>query len=235
MTKQPVTLIFFVLHLSMGEEMWYSNTYQLFSPEEQLHDGQHLHDQKTLLKCPFTLLRLFVMPSSGVVMQASSIGKIELLFQGHSWLISSYNLLVEIRVIVSGVEQILCNFSTKLILFMGLAWIVLGQPWHEFWYHMFHSKSSKKTQYHETSTFSNSCTVSRRFLFIAACTNSIFLGILLVECLPEYVSFTRFLAIFIPHFNMCITHWVFSETLLSDSVQGQTFKFYIKFNINLLI
>ena len=84
-SKSPFATTFFIPHLSSGQEMWYCNSYQLSGLVKQTHSWSRTTPSlsKTTVNMAFTLLQLSCA-IFGMVTQASAIGKIRLLFQGHS-------------------------------------------------------------------------------------------------------------------------------------------------------
>ena len=133
-------------------------------------------------------------------------------FQCHSHKLITHLKLCDffeyVWVIVSGIKQILCYFSTELVL---LLW---QKPWHAFCCHTFHSKVFNKNPL-TTSPWnprsSNACTVSCWLWFTAAYPRSTFSGILTIKGLPE--QWIKTICTIILNI-ICIAHWVLSESLL---------------------
>ena len=115
----PTTVaVFIVLHLSTNEEHWGNVPYWSFGLEGHTCDVQHRPNQKTQLHWSWSCCN-FAMPSSGLENQVTSIGMTGPLFPDHNHrttFISGYDLLEEIWFIGSGLNQVISNCSTMLLL-----------------------------------------------------------------------------------------------------------------------
>lgn len=130
-----------------------------------------------------------------MVTQATSNENSGLLFHGHSHRpmihhprIFAYDLFEKLWIIVRDFEQVLCRFNMTFLL---LSW---QEPQNKFCDHVtirFMPRSFLKlseTQVCRIPRYSNYCTISHRFLLIAANRCSTFSCVLLVEGLPQWPS-----------------------------------------------